>query len=91
MQKHSRVWIQLERPEGSTAALRNALGTERSEKLSVLLTTLGYPYEQPVWWTAHHQTYCLVQDYAGGFVELEDCGFWFDLDTLADRLSDGSN
>jgi len=73
----NKVWIEIEK--GADKAINH----ERAEKFSELLAKLGSPSE--VWYNENErvQKYCLTVDGAGGFVELNDSGHWFNLDNLS--------
>jgi|11BtaG_2_1085332.scaffolds.fasta_scaffold06952_2 hypothetical protein len=68
----NKVWIEIERDANKS------INHKRAEKFTDLLANLGST--KKVWFNEEINQYCLVTDRAGSFFELENNGYWFNLD-----------
>lgn len=81
----NRIWIEIERPSNSDAD-QKAIATDRAAKFSAVLRKLNVdpkPGHDCIWWNDRTHRYCITVDGAGGFLEMNDSGHWFNLDQLA--------
>lgn len=86
----NRVWLELERsPQGVglPAAELQAFREKQIELANNLLrrlnpedTTVGTEKGMHFWWSERCSCYCLTTSEAGTYTELDDSGYWFNLD-----------
>ena len=75
--KPNRVWIELEYPKNAEE------GHARAKLLNTMLKRLGVSFHSElVFWHEDKDRYCFTLDEAGGFVEAQDHGHWYNLDML---------
>ena len=73
--KANRIWFELELdPDQEVCDTRAKLATNILRKFGDSISVF--------WYNQTKGCYCLTLDEAGGFVELEDNGHWFNLDHL---------
>ena len=77
--KANRIWFELELdPDQEVCDTRAKLATNILRKIGDSISVF--------WYNRTKGGYCLTLDEAGGFVELEDNGHWFNLDHLGRDL-----
>jgi hypothetical protein len=69
------IWLEIER--GADKLVNH----DRAEKFTNLLVKLGSTKQ--IWFSEAVNQYCVVTDEAGSFLELDDNGYWFNLDELS--------
>lgn len=87
----NRVWIEIEKPWTKGQGFDHALGHQRAKLISNLLKRLGVSYgsHDPVFYRTGSGRYCFTLDTAGGYVEAEDHGQWYNLDFLGKADDEG--